>query len=69
MLGIIMLLAVVFDISEKLSEFIDNKAPFTEIIFNYYLNLFETKLINSFLVLSFSKAPVKEEVVVTEFCF
>ena len=38
MLGIIMFLAVVFDVSEKLSEFISNKAPLSEIVFNYYLN-------------------------------
>ena len=34
MLGIIMLLAIVFDVSEKLSEFISNKAPISEIIFD-----------------------------------
>lgn len=38
MLGIIMLLAMVFDISEKLSELIANKAPIKAIIFDYYLN-------------------------------
>jgi lipopolysaccharide export system permease protein len=38
MLGVIMLLAMVFDVSEKLSEFISNKAPMSEIIFDYYVN-------------------------------
>ena len=38
MLGIIMLLSIVFDVSEKLSEFISNKAPMSEIIFDYYVN-------------------------------
>lgn len=38
MLGIIMLLAMVFDISEKLSELIGNKAPISAIIGSYYLN-------------------------------
>lgn len=38
MLGVIMLLSMVFDISERLSEFIDHKAPISEIIFSYYLN-------------------------------
>lgn len=38
MLGIIMLLAIVFDISEKLSEFIENKAPISAIIGSYYFN-------------------------------
>jgi len=38
MLGIIMLLAIVFDISEKLSELIENKAPISQIIGTYYFN-------------------------------
>ena len=37
MLGLIMLLSVVFDISEKLSEFISNKAPLSDIFFKYYV--------------------------------
>ena len=38
MLGVIMVLAMVFDLSERLSEFIDNKAPLKDIVFGYYLN-------------------------------
>ncbi|HRP53799.1 MAG TPA: LptF/LptG family permease [Fluviicola sp.] len=38
MLGIIMLLSMVFDISEKLGDFIDNQAPVSGIIFKYYVN-------------------------------
>jgi lipopolysaccharide export system permease protein len=38
MLGIIMLLAMVFDVAERLSEFIENQAPFSEIMSKYYLN-------------------------------
>lgn len=38
MLGVIMLLSMVFDISARLSEFIDNKAPIKEIFLDYYLN-------------------------------
>jgi lipopolysaccharide export system permease protein len=38
MLGVIMLLSMVFDISEKLSNFIDNKAPISKIFIDYYLN-------------------------------
>ncbi len=38
MLGVIMLLAMVFDLSERLAEFIENQAPISEIIFGYYLN-------------------------------
>ncbi len=38
MLGIIMLLSMVFDISANLSEFIQNKAPISSIFIDYYLN-------------------------------
>jgi lipopolysaccharide export system permease protein len=38
MLGVIMLLAMVFDLSERLSEFIDNNASIWAIITGYYLN-------------------------------
>jgi len=38
MMGIIMLLAMVFDLSEKLGDFIDYQAPASAIIFDYYLN-------------------------------
>jgi lipopolysaccharide export system permease protein len=40
MLGIIMLFAMVFDVSEKLSEFISNKAPMSAIILEYYVSFF-----------------------------
>ncbi|MBM3423997.1 MAG: YjgP/YjgQ family permease [Bacteroidetes bacterium] len=40
MLTIIMLFAMVFDVSEKLSEFISNKAPVHAIIFEYYFSFF-----------------------------
>ena len=38
MLSIIMMFSIVFDVSEKLGDFIANKAPLSEIIFVYYLN-------------------------------
>lgn len=38
MLAIIMMFSIVFDVSEKLGDFISNKAPLQEIIFDYYLN-------------------------------
>ena len=38
MLGVIMLLAMVFDLSERLSEFINNQAPVSAIITEYYFN-------------------------------
>jgi len=38
MLGIIMLLAMVFDIAERMSEFLGNKATISDIVFGYYMN-------------------------------
>jgi lipopolysaccharide export system permease protein len=38
MLGIVMLFSTVFDISSRLSEFIDNNATISGIIFKYYAN-------------------------------
>lgn len=38
MLGVIMLIAVVFDVSEKIDDFISHKAPLSAIIIDYYLN-------------------------------
>lgn len=37
-LTLLMLIVIVFDISEKLDDFIENSAPFKEVIFEYYLN-------------------------------
>jgi lipopolysaccharide export system permease protein len=37
-LALIILIAVVFDMSEKLDDFIERKAPVKAIIFDYYLN-------------------------------
>jgi len=52
MLGIIMLLAMVFDVSEKLSEFISNHAPVGAIIFEYYLSflLFHGNMFSSMII-------------------
>jgi len=52
MLGIIMLFAMVFDISEKLSEFISNKAPITAIFLDYYMNfiLFYGNMFSSMII-------------------
>jgi len=52
MLGIIMLFAMVFDISEKLSEFISNNAPVKAIIFEYYLSflLFHGNMFSSMII-------------------
>jgi len=37
-IGLIMAIAIVFDVSEKLQDFIEKKAPLEAIIFDYYLN-------------------------------
>jgi len=52
MLGIIMVLAMVFDLSEKLSEFINNQAPLSEIFYKYYLNfiLFYGNMFSSMII-------------------
>lgn len=38
MLGVIMLLAMVFDLSEKLGDFIQKEAPLKAIVFDYYFS-------------------------------
>jgi len=38
MMGVIMLLATVFDIADKLSEFVEKDATFYEVVVEYYLN-------------------------------
>ena len=37
-LALIIVIAVIFDISEKLDDFIERKAPFHAIVFDYYFN-------------------------------
>lgn len=37
-LGLILLIVVVFDISERIEKFIEYKAPLKEIVFGYYMN-------------------------------
>lgn len=37
-LGLIILIAIVFDISEKIDDFMERNAPFNAIVFDYYLN-------------------------------
>lgn len=38
MLGVIMILATVFDLAEKLSDFLKNEATISEVVFDYYVN-------------------------------
>jgi lipopolysaccharide export system permease protein len=35
---LIILIAVIFDVSEKIDDFIENSAPFTAVVIDYYLN-------------------------------
>ncbi|MFO7864473.1 MAG: LptF/LptG family permease [Salinivirgaceae bacterium] len=37
-IGLIILIVIVFDLSEKIDNFLENDAPIDEIIFDYYLN-------------------------------
>ena len=37
-LALIIVIAVIFDISEKLDDFIERKAPLSAIVFDYYFN-------------------------------
>ncbi len=37
-IGLIILIVIVFDISQKIDDFIEQEAPLNEIIFSYYLN-------------------------------
>lgn len=37
-LGLIIVVAIVFDVSEKIDDFLEKKAPLKSIIFDYYLN-------------------------------
>ncbi len=37
-LGLIIMIAIVFDISEKVDDFLEKKAPINAIVFDYYLN-------------------------------
>ena len=40
-------IVIIFDISEKIDDFVENEAPLNEIVFTYYLN-FVPKVINMF---------------------
>ncbi len=44
-LGLIILIAIVFDVSEKIDDFLEKKAPFQSIVFDYYLNFILTSRI------------------------
>jgi len=70
MLAVIMSIAIVFDISEKLEKFMRSDAPFLEIVFNYYLNfafyygnLFSSLLIFLSVLLFTSQMAQRTEIV------
>ncbi|HAS36200.1 MAG TPA: permease [Flavobacteriales bacterium] len=52
MLMVIMLIAVVFDVSEKIDDFFKNSAPLSKILFDYYLNfvLYFSTLLSPLLI-------------------
>jgi lipopolysaccharide export system permease protein len=52
MLGVIMVLATVFDLAEKLSDFINNNATIYEVVFEYYVNfiLFYGNMFSSMII-------------------
>ena len=52
MLAIIMSIAIVFDVSEKLEKFVKSEAPLNQIVFNYYLNFvfYYSNLFSSLLI-------------------
>ena len=70
MLGMIMSIAIVFDISEKLHKFVRAQAPISEVIFDYYLNfvfyygnLFSSLLIFLAVLLFTSQMAQRTEIV------
>jgi lipopolysaccharide export system permease protein len=52
MIGAIMLIAVIFDISERIDDFVKRSAPLDEIIIDYYLNfiIFYGNLFSSLMI-------------------
>lgn len=52
MLAVIMILATVFDLADKLSEFLENRASAKEVIFEYYVNfiLFYSNMFSSMII-------------------
>lgn len=36
-IGLIIIIVIIFDVSEKIDDFIDNNAPLSEIVFSYYV--------------------------------
>ncbi len=69
---VIMSIAVVFDVSEKIDDFLKNKAPLNEILFSYYVNfviyyanLFSALLIFIAVIFFTSKLANRSEIIAT----
>ncbi len=69
-LGLFTVIIIVFDLSEKIDEFMENSAPFDEVIFNYYvnwvpflLNLFSPVFVFISVILSTSTTAQKSEII------
>lgn len=69
-LGLFTVIIIVFDLSEKIDDFLENKAPFTEVIFSYYvnwvpflLNLFSPVFVFIAVIFFTSKMAQKSEIV------
>ncbi|MGB1037520.1 MAG: LptF/LptG family permease [Bacteroidia bacterium] len=69
-LGLFTIIIIVFDLSEKIDEFMENNAPFSEVIFNYYinwvpflLNLFSPVFVFISVIFFTSKMAQKSEIV------
>ena len=69
-LGLFTVIIVVFDLSEKIDEFMENSAPFGEIMFDYYanwvpflLNLFSPVFVFISVIFFTSKMAQKSEII------
>ncbi len=69
-LGLFTVIIIVFDLSEKIDEFMENSAPFSEVIFNYYvnwvpflLNLFSPVFVFISVIFFTSKMAQKSEII------
>lgn len=69
-LGLFTVIIIVFDLAEKIDNFIKNKAPFSEVLFDYYiskvphlLNLFSPVFVFISVIFFTSKMAQKSEIV------
>ena len=69
-LGLFTVIIIVFDVSEKIDDFLENKAPFKAVIFSYYvnwvpylLNLFSPVFVFISVIFFTSKMAQKSEIV------